>query len=98
MLVVFNNKNYICLIDYAFGNLHWLEGPEDGEQKKEIEKEILRKTDSSFINNIKNIEEVKINNNINNLLNDIKNNSIYKKYQVEIDSLNKQENVEEKNE
>lgn len=94
MLVVFNNKNYFCMIDYAFGSLYWLNEPEDAEQKKIIEQEVLRKTDANFLKNIQNIEDVKIGKNINNLLDDIKNNSLIKKYSVDLDSLNQEKEIE----
>lgn len=96
ILVVFNNKNYFCMIDYSFGNLYWINEPDDIEQKKELEKEVLRKIDNKFIKNIQNIEDVKINNNILNLLDDIKNNSLIKKYKVDIETMDKKsENTEE---
>jgi len=92
ILAILDNKNYFCMVDYSFGNLYFLNEPEDSEKKKILEKEILRKIDTVAVRDIK---EVDISKNIINIVNDIENNDIIKKYSVNVNLEEENKEVEE---
>lgn len=83
LVAVLNNKNYFCMIDYSYGNLYFLNPPEDVEIKNFLEKEILRKVDIVAVNDVK--DNVDISSNVASILKDIQNDEIIKKYSVNLD-------------
>lgn len=78
LLVVFNNKNYFCMVDYSSDNLYFLNEPDDPELKIKLEKEILRKVDTSAVKDFQG--DLTLNSNISSIIRDINNNDFIKKY------------------
>lgn len=93
LLVVFNNKNYFCMVDYGSGNLYFLNEPDDTELKIKLEKEILRKVDTSAVKDFQG--EVTLNSSISSIIRDINNNDFFKKYNKF--DVNKEQEEESKN-
>jgi len=93
LLVVFNNKNYFCMVDYGSSNLYFLNEPDDAELKIKLEKEILRKVDTSAVKDFQG--EVTLNSSISSIIRDINNNDFVKKYNKF--DVNKEEEEESKN-
>lgn len=92
LLVVFNNKNYFCMIDYATSNLYFIDEPEDLEIKKILEKEILKKVDDVAVDDFQG--NAVLNKDISSIIKDIENNKFINQYKFELD-LNKEKEKED---
>lgn len=91
LLIVFNNKNYFCMVDYSSSNLYFLNEPENQDIKKILEKEILRKVDDVAVKDFQG--DVSINDSVSSIIRDIENNNFIKKYKFDLD-INKDEEKE----
>lgn len=78
ILVNYNNKQYISFIDFARDNVYFLENL-DESIKQELSKLILLKINNDNIKDIKSFD-INSDNKISKIINDIKNDSIIKKY------------------